>query len=75
VSPSGQSIKFAGGGEPDTLWFRISLFGQPRREPPLGWTLGPETVSNMRSQLKAEENAEQLSNIRKLHTDHALTCA
>ena len=29
---------------PETLWFRITLYGQPGPEPPLGWTLAPETV-------------------------------
>ena len=75
VSPSGRSITFATGVEPETLWFRISLFGQPGPEPPLGWTLAPETVSDMRSQLRAEQNAQQLSQIRALLVAGALTCA
>jgi hypothetical protein len=74
LSPSGRAITFTDGTSPDTLWFRISLFGQPGPEPPLGWTLAPETVTDMRSQLMARQNAEQFAKIQALLADQALTC-
>jgi hypothetical protein len=74
VSPSGRPITLAGGATPSTLWFRISLFGQPGPQPPLGWTLAPETVSDMRSQLNVAQNAQQIKQIRTLLANRALSC-
>jgi hypothetical protein len=39
---------------------------QPGPEPPLGWTLAPETVDDMRSQLRATSNASQIEELRHL---------
>lgn len=60
ISPSGRQI-VGDDGAPETLWFRVSLFGQPGPEPPTGWTLATETVEDMRRQLRARQNAEQLA--------------
>jgi hypothetical protein len=73
VSPSGRPI-LAGGNPPATLWFRISLFGQPGPQPPLGWTLAPETVSDMRRQLAVPQNTQQIRAIRDLLAAGALRC-
>jgi hypothetical protein len=74
VSPSGLTVQRAD-GRPLQLWFRISLFGQPGPQPPLGWTLAPQTVSDMRAQLQLPQNAAQLQQIRDLLTGAALTCS
>jgi hypothetical protein len=74
VSASGLTVQRAD-GRPLQLWFRISLFGQPGPQPPLGWTLAPQTVSDMRAQLQLPQNAAQLQQIRDLLTGAALTCS
>jgi hypothetical protein len=58
-----------------SLWFRISLYGQPGPEPPTGWTLAPETVDDMRSQLRVASNQQQIQQLRTLLADSGLNCA
>jgi hypothetical protein len=74
VSADGERVHAVGAGDPDGLWFRIALYGQPGPEPPLGWTLAPETVSDMRSQLRAITNAKQIQALRRLLRPGGLTC-
>lgn len=79
LSPSGQPITWAVNNEvrgdaPRTLWFRVTVFGQPGPEPPTGWTLATETVADMRAQLRVDQNAEQIKVIQDLLASGALTC-
>jgi len=55
-------------------WFRIALYGQPGPEPPLGWTLAPETVDDMRSQLRALPNQREIQALRSLLREGAMSC-
>jgi hypothetical protein len=56
------------------MWFRITLFGQPGPLPPLGWTLAPATVEQMRAQLNGVSNSQTIAEIRKLIKPAALQC-
>jgi hypothetical protein len=70
VSAGGRTVRGA-----SSLWFRISLYGQPGPEPPTGWTLAPETVDDMRSQLRVASNQQQIQQLRTLLADSGLNCA
>jgi hypothetical protein len=74
VSAGGQPIKINGTTASDPMWFRIRLFGQPGPEPPLGWTLAPKTVKDMRSQLGADPNKTQLQALREVLRPGSLSC-
>jgi hypothetical protein len=74
VSADGRRVTVSGPTDGDPLWFRIMLFGQPGPEPPLGWTLAPETVNLMRSQLRAVPNQEQIGALRHVLEPGGLTC-
>jgi hypothetical protein len=74
VSAGGRPVYDSTGKSPQSLWFRITLFGQPGPEPPLGWTLARETVDDMRSQLAASANADAMAAIQKLLTADGLKC-
>jgi len=74
VSAGGRPVYDSTGKSPQSLWFRITLFGQPGPEPPLGWTLARETVDDMRSQLAASANADAMTAIQQLLKSGALTC-
>src|SRR5262249_29157598 len=74
VSPSGLAVQRTD-GQPLRLWFRLSLFRQPGPQPPLGWTLAQQTVSDMRAQLRLPQNAEQLRQIRELLPGTGLRCS
>jgi hypothetical protein len=74
VSAGGRRVTVSGPTDGDPLWFRIMLFGQPGPEPPLGWTLAPETVNLMRSQLRAVPNQEQIEALRRVLGPGGLTC-
>jgi hypothetical protein len=74
VSAGGQPIKINGMTASDPMWFRIVLFGQPGPEPPLGWTLAPKTVKDMRSQLGADPNKTQLQALREVLRPGSLSC-
>jgi len=74
VSSSGLTVRRGDGGRLE-LWFRVSLYGQPGPQPPLGWTLAPQTVSDMRAQLRLPQNAAQLHDIRNLLTPGNLQCS
>jgi hypothetical protein len=73
VSPSGLTVRRADGGKLE-LWFRISLYGQPGPRPPLGWTLAPQTVADMRAQLNLKQNKDQIQQIHYLLSSGALRC-
>jgi hypothetical protein len=73
TSAGGRQVD-VGGAPAGSAWFRIVLFGQPGPEPPLGWTLAPETVKDMRSQLRAVPNQEAIGELRRLLTPGRLTC-
>jgi hypothetical protein len=75
VSAGGQPIKINGTTASDPMWFRIVLFGQPGPEPPLGWTLAPKTVKDMRSQLSAVPNQDQIQALREVLRPGSLSCA
>jgi hypothetical protein len=62
----GQPVQIGGMDAVGSLWFRIVLFGQPGPEPPLGWTLAEETVADMRSQLQAVPNQQQITTLRRI---------
>ena len=66
VSVGGQPVQIGGMDAVGSLWFRIVLFGQPGPEPPLGWTLAEETVADMRSQLRAVPNQQQITTLRRI---------
>src|SRR5262249_22002652 len=66
VPAGGRTVHAVGSADPGGLWFHIALYGQPGPEPPLGWTLAPETVADMRSQLRATPNAAQIQTLRRL---------
>jgi hypothetical protein len=74
VSAGGQPVGVSGGDQPDSLWFRITLYGQPGPEPPTGWTLAPETVDQMRSQLRATSNTNEIRALRRLLQPGGLAC-
>ena len=72
VSPGGREIML--GDQPvDSRWFQVALLGQPGPQPPLGWTLAASTVDDMRVQLGATTNKEQIDKLRALLTG-TLTC-
>jgi hypothetical protein len=73
VSVAGQPVQIGGMDAVGSLWFRIVLFGQPGPEPPLGWTLAEETVDDMRSQLQAVPNQQQIRTLRRILTSE-VTC-
>jgi hypothetical protein len=73
ASASGRRVELDGAAA-GSAWFRIVLFGQPGPEPPLGWTLAPETVKDMRSQLRAVPNQEAIGQLRRLLSPGRLTC-
>ncbi|MFC0626353.1 hypothetical protein [Kribbella deserti] len=73
LSAGGKSIATAS-GTPASLWFRITLAGQPGPEPPLGWTLADATVNEMRSQLTSDTNRQAITELRDLLTANAITC-
>jgi hypothetical protein len=73
VSVGGQPVQIGGTDAVGSLWFRIVLFGQPGPEPPLGWTLAEETVDDMRSQLQAVPNQQQIRTLRMILTSE-VTC-
>jgi hypothetical protein len=75
VSAGGQRVKATAEPGPDSLWFGIALYGQPGPEPPLGWTLAPDTVEDMRSQLRATTNRQQIQTLRRLLSPGGLSCA
>ena len=76
VSASGRPVTFAGSQDaPSSLWFRITLFGQPGPQPPLGWTLAPATVEQMRAQLSGGSNSQTIEAIRDLLRPDRLQCA
>lgn len=76
ISAGGQPVRLASTStEPvSALWFRLSLFGQPGPEPPLGWTLSEQSVADMRSQLRARDNVDTITDIRRLLAPGALAC-
>lgn len=75
VSASGRPVTFAGSpGSPSSMWFRITLFGQPGPQPPLGWTLAPATVEQMRAQLTGGSNSQTIEAIRDLLKPARLQC-
>ncbi|WP_328992693.1 hypothetical protein OG394_00480 [Kribbella sp. NBC_01245] len=74
LSAGGKSIQTADGSSPASLWFRITLAGQPGPEPPLGWTLADATVNEMRSQLTSDTNRQAITELRKLLEADALKC-
>jgi hypothetical protein len=74
TSAAGQRVTAGGSTAAGASWFRVSLFGQPGPEPPLGWALAPETVDDMRSQLRATSNASQIGELRRL-LDGGLSCS
>ena len=74
VSAGGQRVTVSSPVDGDPLWSRIMLFGQPGPEPPLGWTLAKETVTLMRSQLRAKPNTEQIGGLRRLLEPGGLIC-
>ncbi|HEX2704593.1 MAG TPA: hypothetical protein VHM65_02450, partial [Candidatus Lustribacter sp.] len=73
LSAGGQTVTVSG-SPATTLYFRISLYGQPGGQPPLGWTLAPQTVKDMRSQLLASANADTIRAIRALLTPGTMAC-
>jgi hypothetical protein len=74
VSAGGQPVQRRS-GPAETLWFRIALHGQPGPEPPLGWTLAPKTVEDMRAQLRTTSNREQITALREMVSNGGLTCS
>ena len=75
VSASGRPVTFAASpGSPSSMWFRITLFGQPGPQPPLGWTLAPATVEQMRAQLTGGSNSQTIEAIRDLLRPARLKC-
>ena len=74
VSAGGQHVSISGVTASGPLWFRIVLYGQPGPEPPLGWTLAPQTVKDMRSQLMATPNQEQIKTLRTILRSGSLSC-
>lgn len=75
ASTSGQQTPLASSHPPvSALWFRLSLFGQPGPEPPLGWALSEQSVRDMRSQLRATDNEHAIAEIRRLLAPGALAC-
>jgi hypothetical protein len=73
LSADGRSVNLDG-IPASALWFRISLYGQPGPEPPLGWTLARETVEDMRAQLNSRANVSQIQQIRALLDPARLSC-
>lgn len=49
----GRPVDGVGGA---SAWFRIAPAVQPGIDPPLGWTLAPETVTDMRGQMLSRRN-------------------
>jgi hypothetical protein len=74
VSVAGQPVQIGGTDAVGPLWFRIVLFGQPGPEPPLGWSLAEETVNDMRSQLQAVPNQQQIRTLRRILANE-VTCS
>lgn len=72
VSPGGREVTLDG-QPPQRLWFQLALFGQPGPRPPLGWTLADTTVDDIRAQLGAGPNQEQIRQLRSLLSGN-LTC-
>jgi hypothetical protein len=50
----------------ESAWFRIAPSVQPGTEPPLGWTLAPATVTDMRQQMLSGNNGRSLLRLRQL---------
>jgi hypothetical protein len=73
VSAGGQRVQASGTGV-ESLWFQIALYGQPGPAPPLGWTLAPATVNDMRSQLNARQNQTAIQGLQALLKPGALSC-
>jgi hypothetical protein len=42
------------------------MYGQPGPEPPLGWTLAPSTIEDMRKQLGAKLNRQTIEAVRQV---------
>lgn len=75
VSASGRPVTVAGSQDsPASMWFQLTLFGQPGPLPPLGWTLAPATVDQMRAQLNGASNSQTIQAIRDLLKPGALQC-
>lgn len=72
-SPAGSEIK-DNRAAIESLWFNIVLSGQPGFEPPLGWALAESTIKDMRYQLRAGKNSEQIAKLRQLLASTTLTC-
>jgi hypothetical protein len=53
-------------GDGAVAWFRIAPSVQPGIEPPLGWTLAPDTVADMRQQMLSPSNRRSLDSLRQL---------
>jgi hypothetical protein len=74
VSAGGRRVDVTWTKASDSLWFRVALGGQPGPEPPLGWTLAPKTVQDMRAQLRSESNRYQIESVRRMLEPGGLTC-
>jgi hypothetical protein len=59
---------------PDPAYVRIAPSVQPGVEAPLGWTLSPSTVRDMREQLFSGTNAAAVDRVRRLLSG-GLTCS
>ena len=70
----GQAVSITGNPDYTSAWFRVALYGQPGPEPPLGWTLAPQTVRDMRSQLQAPPNAKAIEYLRNALDANNLAC-
>ena len=75
LSAGGDAVVDRMGATPASLWFRITLSGQPGPEPPLGWTLATSTVNEMRSQLTSDTNRSEIETLRDLLKPGGLTCS
>jgi hypothetical protein len=73
TSADGRTVTVS--GAPGRSWFHIALYGQPGPEPPLGWTLSRQTVDDMRSQLNATPNREQMEALSAALDPEHLSCA
>jgi hypothetical protein len=62
------TVRTAGGRTivADRSWFRIAPSVQPGIQPPLGWTLAPDTVADMRRQMLSEGNRQSMVQLRQL---------
>jgi hypothetical protein len=62
------AVRTAGGQTliDEPAWFRIAPSIQPGVEPPLGWTLAPATVADMRMQMLSGNNKRNLVRLRQL---------